>query len=73
MPFENFREKYLKDHTAIFLEGAHALNFILGFDNNGYFEPIVQQDTAGQNSELSKVKPAKIKGFKVHFYYDLYF
>ena len=63
LPFENFREKYLKDHAPIFLEGGATLCFMLGLNENDTFIPLKMQ---------SAETAPKVKNFKIRLYYDLY-
>ena len=63
LPFENFREKYLKDHAPIFLEGGATLCFMLGLNENDTFGPLKIQGTE---------TTTRIKSFKIRLYYDLY-
>lgn len=68
LPFENFRDKYLRDHAPIFIEGGATLSFVLGMSQGDTFVPIQLQDE--EQSDCSVM--AKIKSFKIRLYYDLY-
>ena len=72
LPFENFRDKYLKEHAPIFLEGGATLCFVLGLHKNDTFIPIKLE--TGETVVSLPVRPPgpKIKNFKIRLYYDLY-
>ena len=72
LPFENFRDKYLKDHAPIFLEGGASLHFVLGTNQNDNFIPIKCPSAKATSEKTSLVAALKIKDFKVRLYYDLY-
>jgi len=57
------REKYLKDHAPIFLEGGATLCFMLGLNENDTFVPLKIQGTE---------TTTRIKSFNIRLYYDLY-
>lgn len=70
LPFETFRDKYLRDHAPIFLEGGATLSFVLGLQQNNAFIPIKIQST--EPLHPASILTCKIKNFKVRLYYDLY-
>jgi len=72
LPFENFRDKYLKEHAPIFLEGGATLCFMLGLNQNDAFIPIKTLDVEAVVGKASGSAQAKVKSFKIRLYYDLY-
>ena len=72
LPFENFRDKYLRDHAPIFLEGGASLCFVLGLNQNNTFIPIKMQTAEATINDVVKSAQLKLKNFKVRLYYDLY-
>jgi len=72
LPFEVFRDKYLKDHAPIFLEGGATLCIALGLHLNDAFIPIKLKTADPAATPLPILPRAKVKNFKVRLYYDLY-
>ena len=72
LPFEEFKEKYLKLRSAIFLDGAATLHFVLGFNENGNFVPARQMAAKPGPDKPLNADQVRIKRFKVRFYYELY-
>ena len=72
LPFEDFKEKYLKLRQPIFLDGASTLHFVLGMNENGSFIPLKQKPPKSDSDAKLNADLVRLKRFKVRFYYDLY-
>ena len=70
--FEDFKERHIKNHSAIFFDGAETVSFFLGLNYAGTFIPIQEQKEDSLRVKTIRGSLTKIKDFKIQLFYDLY-